>query len=307
MPLGNTPWRPRPEVELCEKFDISTKEAAKQLRSFVETSSRVTATEAATAAYAEIKIQQLPKVLERLEQDWLPEGTDAKCFIEVHARLEVHLHPYFMGPNLPRGLRRVAGELLLAYNPVLHCIPLTISDVTPAGSRHGAIVAESPYVHFMVNFRSVGFAPKEGQELVARVGEIQNSSSFNLQVLGMTHAFAVAGMLPKGLSYKKETWCEEKHGPLTEQDVIRFKVHQVLRGSSLSLSAALGDHLQVMTKGASSSTTSSSAARSHEVKEKKRKRDATQDDHNGVAAPQENGAESVTPSKGKKKKKKLES
>jgi len=150
-------------------------------------------------------MQQLPQVLQRLEEDWVAlagKHKASQCFVEVHAQLEVHLHPFFMGDRLAWGLRKAAGELLLKFNQALGCMPLTIADLTPAGSRHGAIVAESPYVHFLASFHTVGFAPKKGQHLVGRITDIQHQGRLNLQVLGSIHSYAMKQSLPEAILRK---------------------------------------------------------------------------------------------------------
>mmetsp|Transcript_153044 Transcript_153044/g.264943 ORF Transcript_153044/g.264943 Transcript_153044/m.264943 type:complete len:294 (-) Transcript_153044:71-952(-) len=288
----------------------------------------------------EIKMQQLPQVLQRLEEDWVAlagKHKASQCFVEVHAQLEVHLHPFFMGDRLAWGLRKAAGELLLKFNQALGCMPLTIADLTPAGSRHGAIVAESPYVHFLASFHTVGFAPKKGQHLVGRITDIQHQGRLNLQVLGSIHSYAMKQSLPKKLYFERGepgTWCMEEHGALTEQHLVRFEVAQVKPTSgSMSLVVSLGESLHIIAKGprckqaSSSSSATLPAAEAHEMsntpkgKEKKRKKEHATDSHgkadavpeepvNGLEAEtpkSENASKAETPSKKGSKRKKLQS
>lgn len=227
MPLAFSPCCPLPEVELLRRVHITPKEAAEKLRVFVEeeakalASSELEPTRDAASAEA-VSATTLTDILQRLENDWVSHTEESllDCFIEVEAHTEVHLHPRFMGPRMKQGLRKAAGEILLKFQRNLRCIPLTLADLKPAGSRHGAIVGDSPYIHFLARFRAVGFMPMKGHWLLGRVAAAQPSSeAMNINVLKLINISVHHDSLPRELRYHQQnrvwmindTQLSEKH------------------------------------------------------------------------------------------------
>eukprot|EP00929_Paragymnodinium_shiwhaense_P007396 TRINITY_DN111299_c0_g1_i1.p1 TRINITY_DN111299_c0_g1~~TRINITY_DN111299_c0_g1_i1.p1 ORF type:complete len:324 (+),score=104.48 TRINITY_DN111299_c0_g1_i1:124-1095(+) len=181
MPLlPGAAWRPKPEVELLSSKTIKIKEVVKKLETFVESAKTQTVgDQATTLGAASIKVKQLPLILAQLQAEWLnrseEEAKKLNCFVQVQARLEVHLHPRYIGEKLAEGLRHAAFELLLHHSEVLGCIPLCFLDLKPTGS-HGALVSDSPWVHFLVDLNAVGLVLKPGQHLLAKLQDFEGKS-----------------------------------------------------------------------------------------------------------------------------------
>jgi hypothetical protein len=226
MPLVSSAWRVEGEVELLSSSPLSDQEAARKLGRFLEHEQFDTATQAVSAT---IKLGQLPGVLKVLQQDW--QSGSAQCFVDVKARLLVHLHPCFLGDKLHSGLRRAACELLLRFSQTLGCMPLTYEDLQPLGP-HGAIVGEHPWVHFLAEFRCVGLAPQVGQALPARVGPLQSKHGISFLILHTIHGFVPKKRLPRGVTFDASRGVWLSGGtPLTEDGVTPFQVCSVNSGS----------------------------------------------------------------------------
>jgi len=222
MPLGHTPCRPLPELELLKRRSITAKVAAEKLRAYIDEQAQTGATELATTGAAQVSYNQLRDILARLENDWADHSEEhlLDCFVEVDAHVEVHLHPCYMGAKLKQGLRKVGGEILLKYWRTLGCIPLTLADLQPSGSRHGAIVGDTPYIHFLASFKSVGFAPQKAHWLLGRIATEQPYfKGMNVNILSLVNIMVQQDSIPRELSYSRpqrawlngETQLSDKH------------------------------------------------------------------------------------------------
>jgi len=197
-------------VEFLGTKPISAEDAARGLASSVE----VEAGAAPEVRYelpgsTIVNFRQIPGIIDALQTDWVGlqgEERPADCFIEVRGRLETHLHPCFLGEKLALGLRGAAGTLLLRFNRILQCVPLGFTRLLPAG-KHGAVVGESPYVHFLADFRAVGFVPKEGQWLIGRPSEQQTMQGLNVLILNCFNMFIKAKHLPPELRWDDDKKC----------------------------------------------------------------------------------------------------
>jgi len=112
----------------------------------------------------------------------------------VHGRLEIHLHPFYLR-DVSHGLKVAARELLLRYSEELSCVPVELCKLRPTG-HVGAIVNESPYVHFLTDFEAVAFVPAENQRPLGRATDVQTFKGLNLQALGFMHFLIPARNVP---------------------------------------------------------------------------------------------------------------
>jgi len=186
MPLANAPYRLRPAVELLSSKAITIEQAIGYLKKAVAVDEGPDLQLINTQS--SVSYQQIPNILKSLENDWSGRKSDSRlseCFVLVHGRLEIHLHPFYLR-DVGHGLKIAAGELLLRYSDELSCVPLGISKLKPTGQL-GAIVNESPYVHFFADFQAVAFVPAEHQRLLGRATQVQTFKGLNLQVLGFMH------------------------------------------------------------------------------------------------------------------------
>eukprot|EP00928_Gymnodinium_smaydae_P005249 TRINITY_DN11801_c0_g2_i1.p1 TRINITY_DN11801_c0_g2~~TRINITY_DN11801_c0_g2_i1.p1 ORF type:complete len:332 (-),score=76.79 TRINITY_DN11801_c0_g2_i1:61-1005(-) len=224
-------WRTRPEVKHVSSKAISIEEAERELARFLESenASGLLNEEAVPDAgsagvQVDVKLRQLPGILEWIRKDWLGRtGPDrpSDCFVEVQGRLEVHLHPCFLGERLGEGLRRHANEILLRYDPTLKCMPFAYFDLKPAGS-HGALVGESPWVHFLADFKAVGLRLAKGQRLLVRPTPLLDmKKGINLLLLGFINCFVPqsSGNIPLELHFDAAAggWLDDKDSRLCEE------------------------------------------------------------------------------------------
>lgn len=234
MPLAHTPCCRLPELQPLKRDKISSQRAAQKLREFHQQEALHKVEDAAavvTSGHAQLSYSQLEGIIERLENDWVghPEEHLLDCFIEVEARTEIHMHPCYLGSRLKEGLRKAAGEILLKYQRALGCIPLTMADLKPEGSRHGAIVQDTPYVHFLAKFRAVGFAPQKSHWLLGRVNQEQPTpAGMNMRILNLVNVWVPRDSLPTELKYDRSlrAWLKgEKQ--LTEKHIALLRVESV--------------------------------------------------------------------------------
>jgi len=208
MPLAHSAYRPSPEVELLSTKDISVDEAVLGLEASLCEPARSGSKNAMhVPGSALINFRQIPNILASLKKDWVASPAAAQasqCFVEVHGRMEVHMHPCFMGERLIEGMRAVAGALLLRFNTVLGCAPLGFKRLEPTGT-HGGIVGESPYVHFFIDFVAVGLRPRFQQRLLGRVQEAgsQTSKGINIQILGAFNFFVNKSFVPEDAAFQE--------------------------------------------------------------------------------------------------------
>lgn len=206
MPLAHTPHRPRPEVEFLDVAPISTEAAIRGLQSSLSRIAGVDEAEYEAPGSTLVNFKQLPGILETLRTDWVRwEGAarPAACFVEVHGRLEMHMHPCFLGPKLALGMRGAAGSLLLRFSERLRCVPIGFTFLEPVGT-YGAVVGESPYVHFLLEFRAVGFVPKQGDCLVGKASQHQTAVGLNILVLNTFNCFVTRKRLPSAFWFNRE-------------------------------------------------------------------------------------------------------
>lgn len=195
MPLAHSPHKPVPAVQLLSLKTITLQEAIDGMRKAVEVAggNRRSLTDLVDVGPGSgvVNYQYLPGILRSLENDWAPLQNGeraADCFAEVRGHLEIHLHPHFMGAKLIAGLRGAAGVLLLRMNHALGCVPIGFTHLAPVGSQ-AALVGESPYLHFLVEFRSVAFVPREEQFLVGRIAEDQTRMGINVTLMNVIHFY----------------------------------------------------------------------------------------------------------------------
>mmetsp|Transcript_111694 Transcript_111694/g.296873 ORF Transcript_111694/g.296873 Transcript_111694/m.296873 type:complete len:371 (-) Transcript_111694:289-1401(-) len=207
MPLAHTPFRPRPVVEFLGTRLISAEDAARGLASSVEgDSGELSEVRNEMPGSTLVNFRQIPGIVDALQTDWVGLRSPPACFTEVRGRLETHLHPCFLGEKLALGLRGAAGALLFRFNKTLKCVPLGFTLLLPAGT-HGAVVGESPYVHFLVDFRAVGFVPMEKQFLVGRPNEHQTAQGLNVLILNCFNMFVSKRTLPPELRFDAGSQC----------------------------------------------------------------------------------------------------
>jgi len=202
MPSAHTAYRPVPEVELLGIRRISVDDAVRGLEEAIAGDDGFDAGAAVvnTPGTSLITFQQVPRVLESLRNEWssVPKGDrpDSSCFVEVRGRLCMHMHPCFLGERLLEGMRGATGALLLRYNRILKSVPLGFKELRPAGS-HGAVVGESAYVHFLMEFRAICFNPKVKSRLMGRLGSVQTPIGVNCTVLNNFNFFVHKLDLPE--------------------------------------------------------------------------------------------------------------
>eukprot|EP00439_Symbiodinium_sp_Y106_P076611 s483_g15.t1 len=190
------PHRPKADVELLRRERIAFETAEDLLRNAVgmqTTESRladlVQSKEEAieVPGSALVSFRNIPAAAESLAKDWVTWKSSRRLrrssFVKVTGRIETHLHPYYLS-RLGLGLRGAAGFLLHRWSESLRCIPLGFVELRPASS-YAAVVAESPYVHFLMHFVAVGFAPRKGDWVVGRVSETQTRVGLNVTLLGL--------------------------------------------------------------------------------------------------------------------------
>jgi len=201
MPLAHTAYRPTPVVELLKSQQISAESAAASLESFKLTDDDGVMQVPGPSA---VSYKHIPDIIRSLKTDWaaVPERKRPACLFEVRGRIEAHMHPTYLGAKLPQGMRAITGELLHRYNPVLRCAPIGFKRIEPAGS-HAGIVAESPYVHFLIEFTAIGFMPPAGVPLLGRLhtDTIGVSSGVNVKLLDFFTLFVPKGRLPAGVRF----------------------------------------------------------------------------------------------------------
>lgn len=217
MPLAHTPYKPKPILELLKISRISAKDALRGIEASLAKSSlepldpleggaAVTAPADHQVNLSLVNFRQIPNIRDALKRDWMDPSSASQeavdCFVEVRGRLEVHMHPCFMGERLAVGLREAAGALLIQWSPTLKCAPLAFTELKPAGS-HAAIVGESPYVHFYAAFTAVGFAPKIGHQLPGRVNLEQTPHGVNIKILSAFNMFVHKKGLPAGVEWDR--------------------------------------------------------------------------------------------------------
>jgi len=196
MPSAQKPHRPKADVELLRRERIAFETAEDLLRNAVgmqTTESRladlVQSKEEAieVPGSALVSFRNIPAAAESLAKDWVTWKSSRRLrrssFVKVTGRIETHLHPYYLS-RLGLGLRGAAGFLLHRWSESLRCIPLGFVELRPASS-YAAVVAESPYVHFLMHFVAVGFAPRKGDWVVGRVSETQTRVGLNVTLLGL--------------------------------------------------------------------------------------------------------------------------
>lgn len=196
MPLSQKPHRPKADVELLCRERIAFETAEDLLRNAVgmQTSesrladlvqSKEEAIEVPGSAL--VSFRNIPAAAESLAKDWVTWKPSRRLrrssFVKVTGRIETHLHPYYLS-RLGLGLRGAAGFLLHRWSDSLRCIPLGFVELRPTSS-YAAVVAESPYVHFLMHFVAVGFAPRKGDWVVGRVSETQTRVGLNVTLLGL--------------------------------------------------------------------------------------------------------------------------
>jgi len=231
MPLSHSPCCPSPEVKLLKRVVITAGDAANRLREFFEAEAQTEAPELVTTGPAQVTYSQLRGILQRLENDWV-DHSEAKllnCFVEVDAHVEIHMHPCYLGNRLKQGLRKAAGDILLKYHRALGCIPLTMAEFRPAGSRHGALVGDTPYVHFVASFKALGFAPRRKQWLLGRVAPTQPwSKGMNVSILDLININVGVDALPRELRYDRpnKAWLNGDV-PLGEKHLVMLQVTKI--------------------------------------------------------------------------------
>jgi len=200
MPLAHTPFRPAPEVELLERKNITIEDAIAGLEECLSDSSGSRAhAQQNVPGSSLVNFRQIPRILEALRRDWVALPTVERpdgLFVEVHGHLEAHMHPCFMGERIVEGMRGLAGGILLHFNQRLQCVPLGFNLLKPAGPL-AAVVGESPYLHFLIEFRAIGLVPRPGQRLLCRVGEIHTAIGVNLTLLNCFNFFVSKKDLPE--------------------------------------------------------------------------------------------------------------
>lgn len=208
MPNAHRAYRPHSEVEFLDARDISLEEAIKGLEQSIALSaqadeaptSRSTKLKPAQTGSAMISYERVPHVLKSLKEEWTAASASDRsndCFREVRGRLTMHMHPYFLGERLMQGMREAAGHLLMRQNRVLQLVPLGFKELKPA-NQHAAVVGESAYIHFLIEFRCIGFRPRVGMNIIGRLGDVQTAVGINCTVFNNFNFFVPKDDLPQG-------------------------------------------------------------------------------------------------------------
>jgi len=154
-----------------------------------------------------VSFRSIEQITQSLRDEWItwPKKLRLKRspFFLVSGRLEINLNPVFLG-DLGLGLRGLAGTLLHRWVEELQCIPLGFKELTPVG-KHGAVVGTSPFVHFYIHFKAIGFAPKKGDWLRGQVCEVQIQAGLNVTLVGLANCHISSDKLPKSLRFCTET------------------------------------------------------------------------------------------------------
>lgn len=219
MPFAQKPFKPKPEVELLRRRRLTFEDATALVRTSLKHNGKQkdgrgrNDIDMEIPGVALVSFQHIPTILQTMEQDWISWPKDQRqrrsCFVEVTGRVETHLHPCFLS-RLDHGLRVTAGAMLHRWVESLGCIPLCFVELKPAGT-HAAVVAESPYAHFLMHFRAVGFAPQKGDWLVGRMNQTQISGGMNVTVLGLVNCFIRKAYVPGEVEYTEgEGWQHKK-------------------------------------------------------------------------------------------------
>jgi len=188
----------------------------------------------------------------------------------------------------------------------------------PAGS-HAAVVGESPYVHYLIEFTAIGFAPKKGTTMVARPSEAQTAIGFNAKLLNKFNCFVRKGDLPKDAYFDGEEgqWMRGNGERLVnEQSPIWVQVGQHKSGEykgTLDLDRGLGGG-GAAAKASKTGKRKKSLSAAPEVAEaeveapapKKRKSKGASDATNGVEVSPVAKKEAKSKDKGKEKEKEKE-
>lgn len=208
MPNAHRAYRPHSEVELLQTRTISLDEAIRGLQqaaactSGASTQATPTPASASTSTHTPgsslISYEQIPKILDSLTSEWQSSSQDdftRGCFCEVRGRLTAHMHPCFLGAKLMQGMREAAGNLLMRQNRVLDVVPLGFKELKSA-NQHAAIVGESAYVHFLIEFRCIGFRPTVNTKIIGRLGEQQTAVGLNCTIFNNFNFFVRKEDLP---------------------------------------------------------------------------------------------------------------
>mmetsp|Transcript_62178 Transcript_62178/g.115392 ORF Transcript_62178/g.115392 Transcript_62178/m.115392 type:complete len:406 (-) Transcript_62178:102-1319(-) len=241
-----------PELELVNKEPVSVENAITDLESFLKLASTQegdtydlswlgTTSEAVRrqipvdSAFAGPQAASVPYMLDVLRSEWLPKQGHpdlARCFCRVKARMSIHLHPGLLGSKVLRGVRKAAKKILMRWSTDLECVPWAITEVTPAGNL-GAIVSDSPWVHFLANISALGFAPERGQWLKATMSGPQPWQGISVSVCHVQDAFVKAKYLPPTLSFDEEQWCwtcKTDGQPIPTDSTVWFQVDEITAG-----------------------------------------------------------------------------
>jgi len=211
MPSAHTAYRPHPEVELLGSRPVTVREAIRGLEEAVANGAEGAGVDQDSMPGSTlITYRQIPRVLESLRAEWSAEVPEAErpteCFAEVRGRLRVHLHPCFLGKRLLEGMRQAAGSLLMRYSRALKHVPLGFKQLIPAGT-HAALVGESAYVHFLIEFLAIGLLPQSGQRLLGKLGTVQTAVGANFTILGNFNSFVSKWDLPEGSWFDTQQGC----------------------------------------------------------------------------------------------------
>lgn len=216
MPAWNEPFKICPRVELTGKKMLNFEDAADLLSNAVgcQKISSHSATDLLKASgsievpgVSLVSFRSIEQITQSLRDEWMawPKKLRLKRspFFLVSGRLEINLNPVFLG-DLGLGLRGLAGTLLHRWVEELQCIPLGFKELTPVG-KHGAVVGTSPFVHFYIHFKAIGFAPKKGDWLRGQVCEVQIQAGLNVTLVGLANCHISSDKLPESLRFCTET------------------------------------------------------------------------------------------------------
>jgi len=210
--------------------------------------------------------------------------------------LTAHMHPCFLGAKLMQGMREAAGVLLMRQNRVLDVVPLGFKELKPANS-HAAIVGESAYVHFLIEFRCIGFRPRMDMKLIGRLGEQQTAVGLNCTIFNNFNFFVRKEDLPQEAWFngdvkvwmlgEKKLVSKKTRGPLCLQ--ITFPMKEESGFLVLGFKGVLAHHLPAAglrphDEDAPAGSRQNIEAESSTRPPKKRKSDAVGDAAAAVAA-----------------------
>lgn len=230
-------FNPPPCCTLVKKTTLSVDEVLRHLDPFL---ARENADPKSQVDGRSIRNQTVAQIADSLRTDWMPHAGNEclqKSFVQVEAKVEVHLNPCFLGERLEQGLRCVVSKMLLRYSEALGCVLLSYHELRPH-TTHGFINAEYPYVHFILFFKGIALALKNECWLLARLKQSLKKADGLMTVLGVFHS---SGNLPSGWKLDRGTLKDKNGESVSEDRLVWFQLQGLTSHDPVSLVGAIPD------------------------------------------------------------------